>query len=92
MTTQQKNVRRQTQESESDEDLYEEEDVREEEKMSADQSVDSIKSKRGRPKVPDQWSRVISISADDLENIKVYELGPDLLLSSAVRATLSRGR
>jgi hypothetical protein len=51
-----------------------------------------VKSKRGRPKIPTQWSRVISISADDLEDVKVYELGPDLLLSKAVTATLSRGR
>jgi hypothetical protein len=84
--------RRRAEESESDDDLYGEDDNREEEKESLDLSVDSVKSKRGRPKIPTQWSRVISISADDLEDVKVYELGPDLLLSKAVTATLSRGR
>lgn len=57
-----------------------------------DASFDSIKSKRGRPKIPEQWSRIISLSHDDLSNLKVYELGPDILLSSAVRATLTRGK
>ena len=60
--------------------------------MSLNNSITSVKSKRGRKKIEDQWSRVISISADELEEVKVYELAPDMLLSSAVRATLSRGK
>ena len=88
----QKTSRRPADETESDEDLYEEDDAREDEKESVNISVNSVKSKRGRKAIPDQWSRVISISSDELDNIKVYELGPDLLLSSAVRATLLRGR
>ena len=60
--------------------------------MSLNNSINSVKSKRGRKKIEDQWSRVISISADDLEEVRVYELAPDMLLSSAVRATLSRGK
>ena len=84
--------RRRVEESESDDDLYGEDDDKEEEKESLDLSIDSVKSKRGRPKIPTQWSRVISISADDLDDVKVYELAPDLLLSKAVTASLSRGR
>ena len=91
METKKQTGRRRADETESDDDLYEEEDAREEEKVSLNQSVDSVKSKRGRKPIPDQWSRVISIGAD-LEEPKVYELGPDLLLSSAVQASLGRGR
>lgn len=62
------------------------------EEESLDKSVDSVKSKRGRPKVPEQWSRVISLSTDNLENLKTFDLAPDLLLSNAVTATLTRGK
>ena len=64
----------------------------EEAKQSLNNSINSVKSKRGRKKIEDQWSRIISISTDDLEQLNVYELAPDMLLSSAVRATLSRGK
>ena len=82
--------RRRAEESESDDDLYDEVEVSEKESM--EESFDSVKSKRGRPKIQTQWSRVISISADDLDDVKVYELAPDLIMSKAVTATLSRGR
>jgi hypothetical protein len=90
MEQKQQRRRRQAKESKSDDDLYDEVEVSEKESM--EESFDTVKSKRGRPKIPDQWSRVISISNDDLDDVKVYELGPDLLLSKAVTATLSRGR
>ena len=55
-------------------------------------SINSIKSKRGRKKIEDQWSRIISISTDDLDQLDVFELAPDVLVSSDVKATLSRGK
>ena len=73
----------------SDDDVDADEELKDE---SLDVSVESLKSKRGRPKVPEQWSRVISLSEDDLENLKGFELAPDLLLSKAVTATLTRGK
>jgi hypothetical protein len=84
--------RRRAEESESDDDLYGEVDEKEEKIESMEESFDSVKSKRGRPKIQTQWSRVISISADDLDDVKVYELAPDLIMSKVVTATLSRGR
>ena len=36
--------------------------------------------KRGAKKLPDMWSRVISIGTDNLEDLKVFPLATDLLL------------
>ena len=55
------------------------------------QSVTS-KSKRGQKKIPEYWSRVVNISKDDLTALKIYELGPDLLLSNGMKYTPSRGK
>ena len=57
-------------------DEWEDEDV---------QSVSSKQSKRGRKRVPEMWSRVINLSKDDLNNLRVFELAPDLLLSNGQR-------
>ena len=63
--------------------------LHEDERESQNKSADSIgsKSKRGRKRIPEQWSRVINIYRDDLSRLKAYELAPDLLLASAVRST-----
>ena len=55
-------------------------------------SVQSVKSKRGRKPIPEMWSRVLWLGWDNLENLKTYELGPDLLLGNAMIATVSRGK
>ena len=66
---------------------------REEVKQSqAEPGEPATKKKRGKKKIPDQWSRVISISDDDLENIKIYELIPDMQLSTDAKSTLTRGK
>ena len=88
-------MRKQQKPGEQEDDLkdvddYDDDDADEEESL--DKSVDSVKSKRGRPRVPEQWSRVISLSTDSLENLKTFELAPDLLLSNAMAATLTRGK
>ena len=68
---------------------WEDNDLLEDQKFlenpSLDVSVNSnVSKKRGRRKIPEQWSRVISLSTDDLTNLKVFELAPDLLLGGAM--------
>ena len=47
----------------------------------------------GRKKIPEQWTRVISVQQDDLDNLQTYDLGPELLLDAALGAsTKQRGR
>ena len=65
-----------------DEDWEEDDDV-----LSA-----SSKSKAGRKKVPEQWSRVICIAKDDLTNLKTYDLATDLLFSNGMKYTPPRGK
>ena len=61
----------------------------EDDRESLNDSIDSAgtKSKRGRKRIPEQWSRVISLQHDDLNKLKTYELAPDLLLANAIRGT-----
>ena len=40
--------------------------------------------KRGRPTIPDKWTRVISIHNDDITIIRTFELGPELLLDAGL--------
>ena len=49
-----------------------------------DQTDAAPKAKRGRPKIPDKWTRVISVHNDDLSIIRTYELGPELLLDAGL--------
>ena len=37
-------------------------------------------TKRGRPRIPEKWTRVISVHNDCLDNLRTFELGPELLL------------
>ena len=55
-------------------------------------SVNSVKSKRGRKRIPECWSRVINLRSDDLSNLQVFELAPDLTLINGLKATQSRGK
>ena len=55
------------------------------------QENDEQKTKRGRKKIPEKWTRVISIHSDDLSNIKTYELAPELLLDASM-GNISHGR
>ena len=55
-------------------------------------SATSGKGTRGRPKVSEQWTRVICLGTDNLDNLKVYDLCSDLLLGNAMKATLTRGK
>ena len=53
----------------------------------SESSINTVKSKRGRKRIPECWSRVISLRYDDLSNLKTYELGPDITLINALKAT-----
>ena len=37
---------------------------------------------RGRPRIPEKWTRVISLEHQDLENLKTHIIATDLLLVS----------
>ena len=47
---------------------------------------------RGRHRIPESWSRVISINHDDLTVPRAYELATDLLLIQGVPAVPVDGR
>ncbi len=56
-------------------------------------NINSATSKvRGRKRVPECWTRVISTRQDDLEKLKVYPLASDLLLGSALSGAQSKVR
>ena len=44
-----------------------------------DSIASSISSKRGRPAIPEQWTKVISLDHDNLSKVKAYTLASDLL-------------
>ena len=47
-----------------------------------DPSVESkIVKKRGRPRIPEQWSGVINLEQDDVSKIKIRDLATDLMLA-----------
>ena len=74
---------------EDDEDLVDPQDY---EKQSLDESITSDGSKgRGRPRISEKWSRVVSLT-DDLSNLRVFELAPDLQLGGAMSKAITRGK
>ena len=64
----------------------------EDDEESINLSIKTVKSKRGRKLMPEMWSRVICLGADDLKNLRTFELAPDLLMGNAMKATVSRGK
>jgi len=46
--------------------------------------------KAGRPKIPEHWTRVISISTDNLTELKIYQIATDLLLNQGYDKTRRR--
>ena len=49
-----------------------------------EQAVAGPSAKRGSPRIPDKWTRVISVHNDDLSNIRTYDLGPELLMDASL--------
>ena len=59
-----------------------------------DSFASSVSSKRGRARIPEQWTKVISLDHDDLEVIKTHVLANDLKLMTnlpLVSTTRKRG-
>ena len=46
--------------------------------------------KRGRKKLPDLWTRVVSMSCDNLTNIKGYSIATDLLVNEGIEPPKKR--
>ena len=38
-------------------------------------------NKRGRKRIPEKWTKVITLSTVDIHNIKTYEIASDLLMA-----------
>jgi hypothetical protein len=47
-------------------------------------SLDSDISKRGRPLIPNSWTRVMLIEKMDISSSKIYPISTDLLLENAM--------
>ena len=55
-----------------------------EQEVIEEESVEKSESRgRGRPKIPDQWTRIISMDKDKLEDLPAHPIAPDLLLAAA---------
>ena len=50
------------------------------------------RSSRGRAPIPEQWTRVISLKNDNLENLRVYPIATDLHLAPHLPTGLSPRR
>ena len=57
-------------------------------------SIDSAGSKRGRPLIPDQWSRIIKVPtySHQLQSIKTYVIATELLLEEGLPAVPRKTR
>ena len=56
-------------------------------------SVSSISSKiRSRRRIPECWTRVISIENDDVKSLKTYVLATDLLVGAGLSGLFSKKR
>ena len=58
-----------------------------------DEEIDEgegVRRGRGAPKIPPQWTRVISFSTDNLQNLQVYPIATDLLLNQGYDKTRKR--
>ena len=51
---------------------------------SQNSSVDSVTSKRGRPSIPEKWTRVYKINDNGPTVYRTYNIATDLLLGSAL--------
>ena len=77
-----RNLQRARSADEVEEDLVEEDQLlEEEEEKNADQSFESsYTSKRGRPKIPDSWTRVMHVTPELDHRGKEHWISSDLML------------
>ena len=45
-----------------------------------DDGANPAVSKRGAPKIPEQWSRIISVYGDNLRHAKAYSTATDMMM------------
>jgi hypothetical protein len=57
-----------------------------------DRSFESVKSKRGRPAIPDRWTRVFEIKQVDETPFKLHVVATELLLENAMPSVSRRER
>ena len=50
--------------------------------------LNKSKKKRGRPRLPNKWSRIISVEDDDFENLQVWPIHDDLEGLEELKLTL----
>ena len=51
-----------------------------------------LQFRRGAPRLPDQWTRVISLSEDDLETFHPVSLETDLMIAATVEGMEDEGQ
>ena len=49
-----------------------------------------VRRERGAPKIPDMWTRVISMSTDDLRNITLYPISEETKINLGYTKTRKR--
>ena len=62
----------------------EEDKLPSDEEAPLDRSCESTKSKRGRPAVPNQWTRVVNVDNIATDKIRAWQIATDLLLEDAM--------
>ena len=82
----------------SDDDFIDEEltefirDPADQENLHGESLQSSLPKKRGRKRIAERWSGVISIDHDDLSKIKLRDLATDLKMSPNISSNLGRSR
>ena len=50
------------------------------------------KRSRGRPRIPEAWTRVISVKLGEVIGVRIYEVATDLIMASAQASIGSKRR
>ena len=43
-----------------------------------------IKKKKGRPQIPEKWTRVVNVDSSALDSLRTFEIKTDLLLAAGL--------
>lgn len=68
-------------ETDIDEGILIEKQVVEDAEEDPSLATSTVSRGRGRPRIPEQWTRVISMKHDDLRQVKVHPIATDLLVN-----------
>ena len=72
----------------NDDEIWSDEESDSEESIYSDSSTD----KRGRPRIPEQWTKCISLEHDELTRAKTHVLANDLKLAAAFPKSIKKGK